>query len=130
MRRALGLAASTQARSTPIHSTSATYGSHRQRHRFVRDGDVPVIFIRRNHQPDRKLDTSNRNDGKQVMQYRVIPQKGQLFSVEMTGFTGKCTLIPGFRDESEADAWIVQTKRMLHEPDPTDGVVARKTGKV
>ena len=68
MRRALGLAASTQARSTPIHSTSATYGSHRQRHRFVRDGDVPVIFIRRNHQPDRKLDTSNRNDGKHVMQ--------------------------------------------------------------
>ena len=41
MRRALGLAASTQARSAPIHTTSATYGSHRQRHRFVRDGDVP-----------------------------------------------------------------------------------------
>jgi hypothetical protein len=63
------------------------------------------------------------------MAYRVIPQKGQLFSVEMTNVKGKRSLIPGFRDKSEADAWIVQTKRMLHEPDPTDRVVARKTGK-
>ncbi len=63
------------------------------------------------------------------MAYRVIPQKGHVFSVEMTNLKGKCTLIPGFRDESEADAWIVQTKRMLHEPDPTDRVVARETGK-
>ncbi len=63
------------------------------------------------------------------MAYRVIPQKGHLFSVEMTSLKGKCTLIPGFRDESEADAWIVQTKRMLNDPDPTDRVIARKTGK-
>ena len=42
---------------------------------------------------------------------------------------GKCSLIPGFRDKSEADAWIVQTKRMLHELDPTDRVIARKSGK-
>ena len=59
------------------------------------------------------------------MAYRVIPQKGHLFSVEMTNLTGKCSLIPGFRDISEADAWIVQTKRMLHELDPRDRVVAR-----
>ena len=63
------------------------------------------------------------------MAYRVIPQKGQLFSVEMTSLKGKCSLISGFRDKSEADAWIVQTKRMLHELDPRDRVVARKTGK-
>jgi hypothetical protein len=43
----------------------------------------------------------------------------------MTNLTGKCSLIPGFRDISEADAWIVQTKRMLHELDPRDRVVAR-----
>jgi hypothetical protein len=64
------------------------------------------------------------------MAYRVIPQKGQLFSVEMTSLKGKCSLIPGFRDKSEADAWIVQTKRMLHELDSRDRVVAPKTGKV
>jgi hypothetical protein len=51
MRRALGLPANTQVRSTPIHSTGATYESHRQRHRFISDGVVPVTFIRRNRYP-------------------------------------------------------------------------------
>jgi hypothetical protein len=59
------------------------------------------------------------------MAYRVIPQKGHLFSVEMNNLKGKCS----FRDESEADAWIVQTKRMLHHLDPRDRVIARKSGK-
>jgi hypothetical protein len=64
------------------------------------------------------------------MAYRVIPpKKGHLFSVEMTSLTGKCSLIPDFRDKSEADAWIVQTKRMLHELDPRDRVIARTTGE-
>ena len=50
----------------------------------------------------------------------------------MNNVKGKCSLILGFRDKSEADAWIVQTKRMLHELDPTDRVIAshsRKSGK-
>jgi hypothetical protein len=55
MRRALGLAASTQVRSTPVHSEIATYEPHRQRHRFVRDGEVPVTFIRRGHRHVRRL---------------------------------------------------------------------------
>jgi hypothetical protein len=63
------------------------------------------------------------------MAYRVIPQKGHLFSVEMTNLAGKCSLIPGVRDLSEADAWIVQTKRMLHQLDPRDRVTARTTGE-
>ena len=63
------------------------------------------------------------------MAYRVIRQKGHLFSVEMNNLKGKCSLIPGFRDKSEADVWIVQTKRMLHKLDPTDRVLARKSGK-
>jgi hypothetical protein len=67
--------------------------------------------------------------GKITMAYRVIPQKGNLFSVEMNNLKGKCSLIPGFRDKLEADAWIVQTKRMLHELDPMDRVLARKSGK-
>ena len=71
MRRALGLAASTQARSAPIHTTSATYGSHRQRRRFVRDGDVPVLFIRRNRQPDRETGTNKRDAARQAMQFHA-----------------------------------------------------------
>ena len=63
------------------------------------------------------------------MAYRVISEKGHSFSVEMNNLKGKCSLIPGFRDKSEADAWIVQTKRMLHEPDPTERVIARKSRK-
>ena len=63
------------------------------------------------------------------MAYRVIPEKGHLFSVEMNNLNGRCSLIPGFRDKSEADAWIVQTKRMLNEPDRTDRIIARKSRK-
>jgi hypothetical protein len=63
------------------------------------------------------------------MAYRVIPEKGHLFSAEMNNLKGKCSLIPGFRDKSEADAWIVQTKRMLRDLDPMDRVLARKSGK-
>ena len=63
------------------------------------------------------------------MAYRGVPQKGHLFSVEMTKLTGKCSLLPGFRDISEADAWIVQTKRMLHQLDPRDRFTARTTGE-
>jgi hypothetical protein len=69
MRRALGLAASTLARSAPIHTPNATYGSHRQRHRFVREGDVPVFFIRRNHQPDRETGTDKRDAARQAIQF-------------------------------------------------------------
>jgi hypothetical protein len=49
--------------------------------------------------------------------------------VEMTSLKGKCSVIPDFRDKSEADAWVVQTKRMLHALDPRDRVVARTTGE-
>ena len=51
MRRALGLPADTPARTTAIQSTSATHGSHQKRHQFVRDGEVQVTFIRREHVP-------------------------------------------------------------------------------
>ena len=51
MRRALGLPADTPARTTAIHSTSATHGSHRKRHQFVREGEVQVTFIHRDHGP-------------------------------------------------------------------------------
>ena len=56
--------------------------------------------------------------------YRVIPQKEHLFSVEMTRPSGHRRLIPDFRDKAEADAWIIQTTRLLHELDPRDKVIA------
>jgi hypothetical protein len=58
--------------------------------------------------------------------YRVIPQEGDLFSVEMMLPSGKRRLIPGFRDRSEADAWIIQTAKMLHERDPHHRVTSRE----
>ena len=61
--------------------------------------------------------------------YHVIPQKGHLFTVEMVPPSGKKRLIPDFRDKAEADAWIVQTTRMLHELDPRHKVVSRDIGK-
>jgi hypothetical protein len=57
--------------------------------------------------------------------YRLIAQEGQRFSVEMIRPDGKRKLIPDFRDKAEADAWIVQTERMLHELDPRHRVTSR-----
>lgn len=57
--------------------------------------------------------------------YRVIPQKEHLFSVEMVLPSGKRRLIPDFQDKAEADAWIIQTARMLHELDPRHKVPVR-----
>jgi hypothetical protein len=50
--------------------------------------------------------------------FHVIPQKGHLFAVEMIPPGGRMRLIPDFRSKGEADAWIVQTKRLLHARDP------------
>jgi hypothetical protein len=63
------------------------------------------------------------------MAYRVIRQKDHRFRVEMTNLKGNRSLIPDFRDKAEADAWIIQTKRMLHELDPRDRVLVRKPGE-
>jgi hypothetical protein len=60
--------------------------------------------------------------------YRVIPQKNNLFTVEMTPPNGRLRLIPDFRDHTEADAWIVQTVRMLHGLDPLHKVVPPRHG--
>ena len=72
MRRALGLAANTQVRSTPIHSTSATYGSHRQRHRFIRDGEVPVTFIRRSRYPVSEPGTNQLDAARQAVRFPAV----------------------------------------------------------
>jgi hypothetical protein len=50
--------------------------------------------------------------------FRLIRQKDSQVSVEMTKANGTKKLIPDFRDEAEAKAWIVQTDRLLATTDP------------
>jgi hypothetical protein len=45
MRRALGLQDESSPRPQPNHSAPAFNGSHRTPHRFVRDGEVPVVHL-------------------------------------------------------------------------------------
>ena len=52
MRRALGLHNDTRPRSTSDHQTTSTSGSHPQRRRFIRDGEVPVTVVNRDHRLD------------------------------------------------------------------------------
>jgi len=52
MRRALGLHGDASRQSATDHSTSIMQGSHPQRRRFVRDGEVPVTVIHRDHRPE------------------------------------------------------------------------------
>jgi hypothetical protein len=59
--------------------------------------------------------------------FRVIAQAGGLFSVEMTPPGVKPRVIPDFRSRQEADAWIVQTQRLLHARDPMDKTEGRAT---
>lgn len=51
--------------------------------------------------------------------YRVIRQEDH-FAVEMLSPSGERYLIPDFRDQHEADAWIEQTKRLRSLRDPRD----------
>jgi hypothetical protein len=44
--------------------------------------------------------------------YRVIPQEDARVSVEMIRPNGARRVVPDFRDEAEADAWIIQTRRL------------------
>jgi hypothetical protein len=61
--------------------------------------------------------------------YHVVPQKNNLFCVEMTPPNGRLRLIPDFRDKADADAWIVQTARMLQVLYPIHKVVPRGHGE-
>ena len=61
--------------------------------------------------------------------YHVVPQKNNLFTVEMTPPNGRLRLIPDFRDKADADAWVVQTARMLHGLDPIHKLAPRRHGE-
>ena len=50
--------------------------------------------------------------------FRVVPQKDRQISVEMVKANGQRRLIPDFRDEAEAKAWIVQIQRIMQATNP------------
>jgi hypothetical protein len=50
--------------------------------------------------------------------YRLIPQKDRRISVEMAKPNGRRRVIPDFVDEAEANAWIIQTKRLIRSANP------------
>jgi hypothetical protein len=52
------------------------------------------------------------------MTFRVIPQTDQRVGVELMKSNGRRQLIPDFRDEAEAKAWIVQMQRTIRTIHP------------
>jgi hypothetical protein len=56
--------------------------------------------------------------GMGATEFRLVPQKDHRISVEMVKPTGRRQLIPDFRDEADANAWIVQIQRLLQEAHP------------
>jgi hypothetical protein len=58
--------------------------------------------------------------------YRVVPRGKSGFDVEMEKPDGRKQTVPGFRSEHEADAWIVQAKRMIRDAGPWTPLAPRK----
>ncbi len=52
MRRALGLQSDASVEPVGSHPTTPTIATHRPPRRFVRDGEVPVTLVHRDHRPD------------------------------------------------------------------------------
>ena len=52
------------------------------------------------------------------MTFRVVRQVGQRVSVELMKSDGRCQLVPDFRDEAEAKAWIIQMQRTIRTIHP------------
>ena len=58
--------------------------------------------------------------------YRVVPRADSGFDVEMGKPDGHTKTVPGFRSEHEANAWIVQAKRMIRDAGPWTRLAPRK----
>jgi hypothetical protein len=82
MRHALGLHGSTPSRSTADHPTTSIGGSQPQRRRFVRDGEVPVTVIRRDHQPDGEPGTNQLDAARQTIRAEAIARERAERSLE------------------------------------------------
>jgi hypothetical protein len=62
------------------------------------------------------------------MTFRVIRQVDQRFGVELMKPSGRCQLIPDFRDEAEAKAWIIQMQRTIRTIHPQPPGVKKRVG--
>ena len=62
--------------------------------------------------------------------YHVVSRDKGVFDVEMSKPSGRRTIVPGFRSEHEANAWIIQAKRMIREAGPWTPLVPRKPAAV
>jgi hypothetical protein len=60
--------------------------------------------------------------------YRVIPGAAGGFDVQMGKPDGPSKTATGFGSEHEADAWIIQTKRMKRDAAPWTPLAPRKSG--
>jgi hypothetical protein len=58
--------------------------------------------------------------------YRVVPRAKHRFDVEMASPNGRRKMIEGFGSEHEANAWIIQTQRMLRAAGPWTPLAPRK----
>src|ERR1700719_2547288 len=70
MRHALGLHGHAPKRST-------TGGSQPHRHRFVRDGEVPVTVIRRDHQPDGEHGANQLDAARQAIRSEAAKERAE-----------------------------------------------------
>ncbi len=75
MRHALGLRGNTAPRSTSDHPLTSTNGSQPPRRRFVRDGEVPVTVIRRDHQTDVEPGTNQLDAARQAIRSEAMSRE-------------------------------------------------------
>jgi hypothetical protein len=61
--------------------------------------------------------------------YRVLPGVDGSFDVQMAKPSGQTKTATGFGSEHEANAWIVQAKRMKRDAAPWTPIVPRKPGE-
>ena len=82
MRNALGLRGNTPSRSMADHPMTSASGSQPPRRRFVRDGEVPVTVIRRDHQPDVEPGTNQLDAARQAIRSEAMARERAERSLE------------------------------------------------
>jgi len=60
--------------------------------------------------------------------FRLVTQEDRRISVEMVKPNGQRRLIPDFRDEADAKAWIIQIQRAIQSAHPRLPGTKREAG--
>jgi len=85
MRHALGLRGKAPSRSTADHPSTSTGGSQTPKRRFIRDGEVPVTFIRRD--PDAAPGTNQLDTARQAIRSEAMARERAEQSLEEAQIT-------------------------------------------